>query len=151
MGTWQDLRKFISLDFRNMLMLMEAFFELGLARIMVAVPFARVAPLLGTPMKETSGQDTMKHEVVLHEVQRAIRIASVRTWWQSKCLVKAIAGMRMLERRGVESTLYLGTAKDEAGRMIAHAWLRNGSFYICGEEGMEDFTIVGMFAKTVKS
>jgi hypothetical protein len=151
MGTWRDFRKFISLDFRNMLVLTEAFFELGMARILVAVPFARVAPSLGTPMIETSEQDAMEHEIILREVQKAIRIASIRTWWQSKCLVKAIAGMRMLERRGVESTLYLGTAKDETGRMIAHAWLRNGSFYICGEEGMEDFAIVGMFAKTVKS
>ena len=35
------------------------------------------------------------------------------TFWESQCLVKAIAGMKMLERRHIESTLYLGTAKDE--------------------------------------
>ena len=47
--------------------------------------------------------------------------------------------MKMLERRKIESTLYLGTAKDENGKMIAHAWLRSGPFYITGAEGMERF------------
>ena len=43
----------------------------------------------------------------------------------------------MLQRRQIESTLYLGTAKDENGQFIAHAWLRSGPFYISGKEGME--------------
>ena len=60
---------------------------------------------------------------------------------------KAIAAMKMLERRKIESTLYLGTAKDENGKMIAHAWLRSGPFYITGFEEMERFTVVGKFAK----
>ena len=61
------------------------------------------------------------------------------TFWESQCLVKAIAAMKMLERRNIESTLYLGTARDESGKMIAHAWLRSGPFYITGAEGMEKF------------
>ena len=60
------------------------------------------------------------------------------TFWESQCLVKAIAAMKMLERRQIESTLYLGTAKDENGKLIAHAWLRSGPFYITGAEGMEN-------------
>ena len=57
--------------------------------------------------------------------------------------------MRMLEKRGIESTLYLGTARDESGKMIAHAWLRSGPYYITGSEGMERFTVVGKFAKRI--
>ena len=49
------------------------------------------------------------------------------TFWESQCLVKAIAGMKMLERRNIESTLYLGTAKDAKGQMYrSDAWLRSG-------------------------
>ena len=66
---------------------------------------------------------------------------------ESECLVKAIAGMKMLEKRNIESTLYLGTAKDENGELIAHAWLRSGPFYISGAEVMERFTVVAKFAK----
>ena len=71
------------------------------------------------------------------------------TFWESECLVKAMAGMKMLERRGIESTLYLGTAKDETG-LIAHAWLRSGTFYVSGAEVMERFTVVAQFAKEIK-
>ena len=55
------------------------------------------------------------------------------TFWESQCLVKAIAAMKMLERRQIESTLYLGTAKDENGKndcsCMAAQWsiLYNGS------------------------
>ena len=72
---------------------------------------------------------------------------SRHTFWESQCLVKAIAAMKMLERRQIESTLYLGTAKDENGNLIAHAWLRSGPFYITGVEAMEKFTVVSKFAK----
>ena len=71
------------------------------------------------------------------------------TFWESQCLVKAIAAMKMLERRQIESTLYLGTAKDEKGKLIAHAWLRSGPFYITGAEVMEKFTVVSKFAKRI--
>ena len=63
-------------------------------------------------------------------ISQAIHIVSKYTFWESQCLVKAIAAMRMLEKRGIESTLYLGTAKDESGKIIAHAWLRSG-FFLC--------------------
>ena len=62
-----------------------------------------------------------------------------------------MAAMKMLEKRGIESTLYLGMAKDETGALIAHAWLRSGPFYITGSEGMERFTVVGKFAKRINN
>lgn len=35
------------------------------------------------------------------------------TFRESECLVKAMARMKMLERRGMESTLYFRTGKDK--------------------------------------
>ncbi|MNR36049.1 hypothetical protein D3C85_1539370 [compost metagenome] len=69
------------------------------------------------------------------------------TIWDSKCLVRAIAAMKMLHRRQIDSTLYLGTTRDESKKMIAHAWLRSGRYYVTGKEEMERFTVVGKFAK----
>jgi hypothetical protein len=43
--------------------------------------------------------------------------------------------------------MYLGTAKDETGKLIAHAWLRSGPLFITGAEVMEQFTVVSKFAK----
>ena len=57
--------------------------------------------------------------------------------------------MKMLERRKIESTLYLGTGKDEDGSFAAHAWLRSGPYYVTGANGMERYTVVGKFAKII--
>lgn len=125
--------------------LLEAWFYLGWARILIYLPFTRIAGMLGTPMQETPYILAEGGKRELAAVHDAIKLMSRYTPWDSKCLVRAIAGLKMLQRRGFESTLYLGTAKDN-GRFIAHAWLRSGTFYITGEEGMEQFTVVGKFA-----
>jgi hypothetical protein len=141
------IKAFISLDTKTMLLLVEAYLYLGWARILISLPFARVAPSLGVTMQETSSTLLDQNRIVLKNISHAIDIMSQRTVWESKCLVKAIAGLKMLARRGIESTLYLGTARDDSAKMIAHAWLRSGSFYITGKQGMEKFTVVGKFAK----
>ncbi|AFU14263.1 hypothetical protein MC28_2841 [Bacillus thuringiensis MC28] len=129
------------------LLFLEAFIFLGWARVLKSITFSKVAPSLGDYMNETSVAQIQQHEDTLKEVSEAISIMSRYTFWESQCLVKAIAGMKMLQKRDIESTLYLGTAKDNSGELIAHAWLRSGSFYVTGSEGMEKFTVVGSFAK----
>jgi hypothetical protein len=138
-----------SLNIKTMLLFVEALLYLGWARILVHLPFSKVAPSLGVPMQETSDLPMDANRMALRQISSAIDIMSRHTFWESKCLVKAIAGMKMLSRRQIESTLYLGTAKDESTKMIAHAWLRSGHFYVTGKEGMEKFTVVGKFAKQI--
>ncbi len=133
-----------------MLLLLEASLYLGWARILIYRPFSKVAPSLGAAMQETSNTPpSPTNKVVIRDVSNAIGIMSKYTFWESKCLVRAIAGMKMLTRRQIECTLYLGTAKDESGKMIAHAWLQSGPYYVTGKEGMEKFTVVGKFAKRI--
>lgn len=134
-----------------MFLFVEAFLFLGWARFLMLFPFSKVAPTLGTYMQETVNLSSEANRAALSEVCDAIRIMSQHTFWQSKCLVKAIAAMKMLERRRIESTLYLGTARDHAGQMAAHAWLRSGSSFITGFEEMSRFTVVGKFAKTIQN
>ncbi|MCT8138138.1 lasso peptide biosynthesis B2 protein [Anaerobacillus sp. CMMVII] len=141
------LKVFFKLDRKTKLLLVEAYLYLGWARILKVLPFAKVAPSLGIQMEETSLTLKNANKETLRSVSHAIHVMSKYTFWESQCLVKAIAAMRMLEKRGVESTLYLGTAKDTKGILIAHAWLRSGPFYVSGFEGMENFTVVSKFAK----
>lgn len=137
---------------KTKLLLIEAFLFLGCARILKMIPFSKVAPFLGDHMNETSyDYTTAKSKKKIKQISHSIKIMSKYTLWESQCLVKAIAGMMMLERRGIDSTIYLGTTRDEDGKMIAHAWLRSGPFYVSGSEGMKQFTVVGMFAKRVSS
>ena len=99
-------------------------------------------------MQETP-MDQVENKEILKNVSEAIHIMSKYTFWESQCLVQAIAGMKMLQRRNVASTLYLGTARDEGGKLVAHAWLRSGPYYISGWEGMERFSVVAKFANRV--
>ncbi|KAB2460678.1 stage V sporulation protein S [Bacillus wiedmannii] len=147
MNIVKRLRVFLSLNMETKLLFLEAFIFLGWARVLKSITFSKVAPSLGDYMNETSVAQIEPHGDTLKKVSEAISIMSRYTFWESQCLVKAIAGMKMLEKRHIESTLYLGTAKDSHGELIAHAWLRSGSFYVSGSEGMEKFTVVGSFAK----
>ncbi|MCC3376008.1 lasso peptide biosynthesis B2 protein [Cohnella sp. REN36] len=141
------LRAFLKKPLGTKLLLLEAFLFLGWARFLKLLPFSRVSPSLGTLQTETSWSCFTEDEVTLRRVSRAVRTMSRYTWWESKCLVMAIAAMKMLQRRGIDSTLYLGTAKDEEGRMIAHAWLRSGPYYLTGAEEMAAFTVVSRFGR----
>ena len=147
----RTFRKLLSVEPARRKLLLEAFFYLGWARILKALPFSRIAPSLGEQMAETAYSRDVENERLLLHISRAILTVSRHTWWESKCLVMAIAGMKMLQRRGIASTLYLGTAKDPSGKMIAHAWLRSGSLILTGAKGMELFTVVAKFAKKVSA
>jgi hypothetical protein len=149
MKVLKKIYNFSRLSFNTKLLLIEAYIQLGLARYLKSIPFSKVAPSLGDEMKETPYSIDSSNKEILSSISRAIQIMSSYTFWESQCLVKAIAGMKMLERRGIESTLYLGTAKDENGELIAHAWLRSGPYYISGADVMKGFTVVAKFAKEV--
>lgn len=147
MNMLNKIKAFLFLDAKTKLLYVEAYVFLGWARILKLFPFSKVASTLGIQMEETSLEFIPSNREMLRNISQAVHIMSRYTFWESECLVKAIASMKMLEKRGIESTLYLGTSKDENGKLIAHAWLRSGPFYISGSEGMEEFTVVSRFAK----
>ncbi|MCP3029176.1 lasso peptide biosynthesis B2 protein [Halobacillus sp. A5] len=142
------LRAFLQMDVSSKKLMIEAYFLLAWARYRKSIPFERLAPSLGSASEETSTNSLLERRE-LAKISQSIQIVSRYTFWESQCMVKAIAAMKMLERRQLSSTLYFGTARDESGEMIAHAWLRCGPYYITGAEGMEKFTVVGKFAKRV--
>src|SRR3954451_5985542 len=150
MDITHKLKTLGSLEKEKKILLLEAYVYLAWARILKKIPFSKLAPSLGTHMTETSMVDNPSDRQSLRFVSDAIHIMSRYTFWESMCLVKAIAGMKMLKRRKIESTLYLGTAKDEKGKMIAHAWLRSGSYYISGAEEKDKFTVVAKFANQIR-
>lgn len=72
------------------------------------------------------------------------RICS-KTAWESKCLVRALTAQKLLKKKNIGSTLYLGCGYDENGRMVAHAWLRCGKMYVTGGDGT-GYAVVDKFA-----
>lgn len=132
-------------------MLPEALWRLFLARIRLLLPFERTAPQLGLQSQETAEVSGAADVPRIQQITRAIRVGSKLTPWKSTCMVRAVAGLKMLEKRGIESTLYMGVAKDKQGRMIAHAWLRSGPYYVSGDDVMRGFVVVEKFAKVVQA
>ncbi|RLQ96289.1 lasso peptide biosynthesis B2 protein [Falsibacillus albus] len=128
------------------LLWVEAYFYLAFARVLKLLPFSKISPSLGTYMEETSHSPNDTDRKILSKVSNAVEMMSKYTFWESQCLVKAISAMKMLKRRNIESTLYLGMGKDDNGKLAAHAWLRSGPYFITGSQGKEKFTVVGMFA-----
>ncbi|WEK54919.1 MAG: lasso peptide biosynthesis B2 protein [Candidatus Cohnella colombiensis] len=147
MNAVKYVRRLFSLDAGMVLLMIESFFYLGWSRILITLPFAKIAPSLGARNEETRLLTLEKDTLELKRLSTALNRMSRHTLWDSRCLVRAIAALKMLDRRGISSTLYLGTAKEQGGEMIAHAWLRSGTLYITGAEEMRRFTVVGTFAK----
>ncbi|MCM3213476.1 lasso peptide biosynthesis B2 protein [Niallia taxi] len=143
---FSKIKKFMRLDMQRRTLLIEAFFYLGRARYLKLLPFEKIAPSLGEQSTETSINSSI-HNQMITDVSYAVITASKHTFWDSSCLVQAIAATRMLNKRKIESTLYMGIARDEDGSMIAHAWVRSGSLYVTGAETMNKFTVVKTFAK----
>lgn len=149
----KKIKNFFNLFFKNKrtaLLLIEAYLFLGWARFLIFLPFSKLAPSLGEHMQETSYGLNRADAAAVKNVRDAIQIMSRYTFWESKCLVRAIAAMKMLQRRGIDSTLYLGTARNNA-ELSAHAWLRSGPLYITGADSMREFTVVGKFAKRISN
>lgn len=144
----RKVKRFMSYPAKLKRMYVEAYFYLAWGRIFKLFPFAKVASSLGEHMRETPYACTPEQELLQRQVSKAVHAMSRVTWWESECLVKAVAAMKMLERRGVASTLYLGSGRDDSGRMIAHAWLRSGSYYVTGNEKLERFAVVALFGKS---
>ncbi|TXC92351.1 lasso peptide biosynthesis B2 protein [Metabacillus litoralis] len=147
----RKVKMFIFMNKKSQLLFLEAVFYLGIARILKSVPFHKIVHLLGEENKETTYiTPSILDKKTLVQISQAINTMSRYTLWESMCLVKAIACMKMLERRHIGSTLYLGIAKDQTGSMIAHAWLRSGPYYLTGYEEKEKFTVVSQFAKNLR-
>lgn len=109
------------------------------------VPMEKLEKHLGVRDEETP-EEVMNRDMywALRASYETNRIAN-KTPWDSKCLVRALAARRILIRRGVHTTLYLGVRNsDDEYRIGAHAWLRCGTFYVTGGDG-KGFAMVAKF------
>lgn len=131
-------------------LLIEAFLITGLTRIrLIFIGFSKLAKKMGTFKEESSAKVSIQDKLITRKIAWAVSVVSKLTPWESKCLVKALTAQIMLKHRNLSSTLYLGVAKDEDNKLIAHAWLRCGTDIITGDDGRTKFTVVAKFANTL--
>lgn len=143
-------RKFLNISWTDKRMLIEVFFLTGIIRFSILfVAFRKLAKLSGK-YNEESCDDLCDEQIYIgNKVGYLVYVVSKYTPWESKCLVKALTAQIMLRRKKISSTVYLGVAKDENKKLIAHAWLRCGKNIITGDHERYGFTIVAKFANRV--
>lgn len=128
-------------------LLAEAALLMGLARMAVlTLPFRWVMRACGTHMAESPLNLPAGDAEAAARVAWAIDTMRLFTPWDSNCLAQAIASARMLQRRGVATTTYLGVASGQKNDLDAHAWVRCGEKIILGEQNHTPYAAVSSFA-----
>lgn len=97
----------------------------------------------GEEGKESSEDETKEIYKYAASVSRIVNRICTKTSWESKCLVRALTAQKLLKRKKIHTTMYLG-CRVEDGKMVAHAWLRCGRMYVTGGNG-EGYAVVDRF------
>ncbi len=108
----------------------ESFAMLAAARLLVKTSAGKrlIARMGGSRVAPEESEQAASASVSAAGSGRAARVGAMVeraarfTWWRSMCLEKALAGKWMLRRRGINSTMYVGMARQGA-EFVAHAWL----------------------------
>jgi hypothetical protein len=139
------LIQFARLPAGDRVLLVEASVALSVAGLRLRVsPFARIAERLGRHMAETADTEDSVKVATARRIRWAVETSARHLPWKPVCLPQALAAKRMLARRGIPSTLYLGV--DSARQLDAHAWVRVGRVIVTGGPREERFTVVSTFA-----
>lgn len=136
--------RFMHLPLHVKWMLMEAMVYSGYYRYQIRYrPFQKIAPGIGKLQYETTCKKVNNRAVA--EVKWTVAAVCLRTPWESKCLVRALTAKKMLNRRGLPCTLYMGVQPDRQAGMVAHAWLRCGSTFVTGGNGAGNYAVTTIF------
>lgn len=140
-------KSFLKIPLRERLMFFEAYILSGIYRFAILViPFKRLRKHIGKHRLESSREVPIENYKVARLVLMAVDRATIRTPWESKCLVRALTAQRMLKKRKIYTTLYLGVGKSIDNKMLAHAWLRCGQVIVTGGEVIQGFKEVAKFS-----
>ncbi len=109
------------------------------------VPIRFLKKHFGAAGEESPEDESIESYTQARKIAYHVNRISDHTPWESKCLVRALTAQRLLTKKKISSTLYLGVKKENSG-MIAHAWIRTGSYYAAGGDG-SGYAVVAKFRK----
>ena len=138
--------QFLRLPADERRLVVEATCWVSVARLaLLMLPFRWIAPRLGRHMGESAEGLRDRDRERAHQVARAVTRASRYVQEDRNCLIRAMADMAMLRRRGQGCTLYLGVRRQDDGQLRAHAWLRIGDLQVTGGRLHADYAVVSRF------
>ena len=125
---------FLALDRRDRVATFEALSALAAAQALVRiVPPRKWRDRFGPCGRQAANGAIGKDQLEpVRRVRFAIARAARNLPTDPNCLPQALAARRMLERRGIESSLFIGAERDEQGKAHFHAWLKVGSEWVTG-------------------
>ena len=152
------ISRFIAAPFGTKMMAFEAAFELFLARLNTLRSAKQFTSTLGQLEGQPVAVDQDQQErasTIGHVVELTARVMPFR----SVCLQQVIALRRMLRRRKIPATVYLGVIPDADADasaqppltpgelpMTAHAWVTSGDKVVNGRNGdLSRYVVLGVF------
>lgn len=143
----RKVKTFASIDNGRRRRFVQALLYTGMYRAFILfVPFNKLKKRMGNQKEESSKEVDINSYRTAKEVAWAVTQAARHTPWESKCLVQALTAQRMMKSRGISTTIYLGVKKSNNDEMMAHAWIRCGSYYITGGSNKQGYAVVAKFA-----
>lgn len=147
------LKKFLALEYRYQLLLMQSWFLLGWFRAAVLlVSFKRLSASLEHHALRKEASDlspAQLNEAMI--IGKLVSRAATVTPWNSPCLTQVLVAQKLLAQRGIPGQFYLGVRRgcerlDDATGLSAHAWLQCGESIVNGAAGHERFTVMSTFS-----
>ena len=109
------------------------------------IPMKYLRKYFGVEGEESDEEGTTDEYRYARQISQYVNRSADKTPWESKCLVRALTAQRLLKKKHISTTLYLGV-KTEDNKMLAHAWLRTGKMYVTGGNG-DGYAIVAKYRK----
>jgi len=107
-------------------------------------PFKKLSPKLISNSSLRDNLNTKEVELI-KTIRKGITRISKRFPFEVSCYPQAIAAKKMLNRRHLKSTLYLGARKNANGQMEGHAWLRCSDYNVTGKLNYKTYTIINSY------
>lgn len=136
-------RLFIRRSRREILLFAEALILLYYSKILLLFPFKHaVKKIEARQNHKITGGDHQSYpsKELLSEIRTAVRRADKFSFWSNICIVKSFAARFMLQRRGIQSTMYYGVIFENS-KLEAHAWVTVSDIEIT-PKGRLEFKII---------
>ena len=98
------------------------------------LPMTRIEKMMGIRGEESIAEEEMETIKLAKLVGFHVNRVTEHLPLKRKCFVRALTARRILMKRGINTTIYMGVALED-GKMIAHAWSRCGQLYVTGGNG----------------
>jgi hypothetical protein len=128
------IRKFFRYNTNKRMTFLTLFLSAFYRVCILIVPMKYLRRYFGVLEEESAKEESPDRYRQALRVSYIVNRVCSQTPWESKCLVRALTTQHLLKKKKISSTLYLGVGKNDEN-MIAHAWLRCGSYYLTGGNG----------------